>query len=103
MIEKVVPGQTESTLEMLRLIPECEVEPIESGCCGLAGSFGYEVEHYDLSIKIAEMSLAPRVRQASPSTIICAAGTSCREQILHTTGRVALHPVEVVADALKPK
>jgi FAD/FMN-containing dehydrogenase/Fe-S oxidoreductase len=93
----------ESTLEMLRLVPECEVEPIEAGCCGLAGSFGYEIEHYDLSIEIAEMSLAPQVRDASPRTIICAAGTSCREQILHTTGRVALHPVEVVANALKPK
>jgi Fe-S oxidoreductase len=91
----------ESTLEMLRLVPECEVEPIETGCCGMAGSFGYEMEHYDLSLKIADIGLAPRIREASPTTIICASGTSCREQILHTTGRVAVHPVEVVADALK--
>jgi len=91
---------TESTLRMLRLIPKCQVEEIESGCCGMAGSFGYEEEHYDLSIQLAEMSLAPAVRSADSSTIICAAGTSCREQILHTTNRKALHPVEVFADAL---
>jgi len=91
---------TESTLEMLRLIPNCIVEEVESGCCGMAGSFGYEEEHYDLSIQLAEMSLAPAVRGAATETIICAAGTSCREQIAHTTERRALHPIEVFAEAL---
>ena len=66
----------------------------------MAGSFGYESEHYDLSIQLAEMSLAPTVRGEAPETIICATGTSCREQILHTTERVALHPIEVLADAI---
>lgn len=91
---------TASTHNMLNLIPNCDVEEIESGCCGMTGSFGYEVEHYDRSIKLAEMSLAPAVRAASSETIICAMGTSCREQIEHTTGRQALHPIEVVAEAL---
>lgn len=90
-----------NTLAALRLIPSCTIEPIESGCCGMAGSFGYEAEHYDLSLKLAEMSLAPAVRAATPDTIICASGTSCREQIEHTTGRCALHPIEVLAAALK--
>ena len=92
---------TENTLKMLQMIPNCTFEEIVSGCCGMAGSFGYEREHYDLSIQLAEMSLAPAVRAASSSTIICASGTSCREQIRHTTGRVALHPVEIFADALE--
>lgn len=91
---------TESTLDMLRLIPDCKVEQIDSGCCGMAGSFGYEIEHYDISIQLAEMSLAPAVRIASQSTIICATGTSCREQILHTTERQALHPVQILAEAI---
>jgi len=97
--QKVFFG-TASTHDMLKLIPNCELEEIESGCCGMAGSFGYEVEHYDLSIELAEMSLAPAVRAAPPETIICAMGTSCRKQIDHTTGRHALHPIEVVAEAL---
>ena len=91
---------TASTHDMLKLIPNCDVEEIESGCCGMAGSFGYETEHYDLSIELAEMSLAPAVRAAPSETIICAMGTSCREQIEHTTGRHALHPIEVMAEAL---
>jgi Fe-S oxidoreductase len=85
---------------MLQLIPNCRVEEIEAGCCGMAGSFGYEKEHYDLSIEMAEMSLAPAVRAASPDTIICAMGTSCREQIKHTTDRRAIHPIEVMAEAM---
>jgi FAD/FMN-containing dehydrogenase/Fe-S oxidoreductase len=91
---------TENTHKMLKLIPNCTVEEVDSGCCGMAGSFGYEREHYDLSIQLAEMSLAPAVRSAESSTIICASGTSCREQIHHTTGREAVHPIEIFADAL---
>ena len=91
----------DNTLKMMRMIPNCTVEVIESGCCGMAGSFGYEQEHYDLSIQLAEMSLAPAIRAAAPGTIICASGTSCREQIRHTTGKNALHPIELFAAALK--
>ncbi|HEY47410.1 MAG: hypothetical protein AMJ88_02440 [Anaerolineae bacterium SM23_ 63] len=97
--QKAVFG-TENTHKLLQLIPDCTIEEIESGCCGMAGSFGYEKEHYELSIKLAEMSLAPAVRGASEETIICASGTSCRDQIEHTTGRRAMHPIEVFADAL---
>jgi FAD/FMN-containing dehydrogenase/Fe-S oxidoreductase len=91
---------TESTHQLLRMIPNCTIEEVDSGCCGMAGSFGYEKEHYDLSIEIAELALAPAVRSASPETVISAMGMSCREQILDTTGREALHPIQIVVDAL---
>ena len=92
---------TQSVHQMLTLIPNCTVNEIDAGCCGMAGSFGYEKEHYDLSIQIAEISLAPAVRAAGQKTIICAMGTSCRDQIEHTTERGTLHPIEVLAAALK--
>jgi Fe-S oxidoreductase len=76
------------------------VEQIEAGCCGMAGAFGYEKEHYQVSLEIAELSLAPKIRATSEETIICASGTSCREQIAQTTNRQALHPLEVFASAL---
>jgi Fe-S oxidoreductase len=66
----------------------------------MAGAFGYEKEHYSLSLEIAELGLAPKIREADPETIICASGTSCREQILHTTNKEAVHPLEIFADAL---
>jgi Fe-S oxidoreductase/FAD/FMN-containing dehydrogenase len=91
---------TAGTHAMLKLIPNCAVEEVESGCCGMAGAFGYETEHYEMSIALSEMYLAPTVRSASPETIIAAPGTSCREQIAHTTNRRALHPIEVLAAAL---
>ncbi len=75
------------------------VAETDAGCCGVAGSFGYEAEHYDVSIAIAEDRLAPSVR-ANPGAVVVAAGTSCREQIEHTTGRTALHPAEVLASRL---
>jgi FAD/FMN-containing dehydrogenase/Fe-S oxidoreductase len=99
-IQKAIFG-TASTHAMLKLIPNCTVEEVNSSCCGMAGSFGYEAEHYDLSMKLAEMSLAPAVRAASPDTLIAAPGTSCREQIHHTTERGALHPIQILAAALK--
>ena len=76
------------------------VQLIPSGCCGMAGSFGYEIEHYDLSMQIGELVLFPAVRQAQ-NAIISAAGTSCRHQIKDGTGRRALHPAEILFDALK--
>jgi len=91
---------TASTLQMLRLISGSTVEEIEAGCCGMAGAFGYEKEHYQLSLEIAELELAPQIRKAANNTIICASGTSCREQIAHTTERTAKHPLEVFAEAL---
>jgi Fe-S oxidoreductase len=97
--QKAIFGTT-ATNELLSLIPNCLAEEIDSGCCGMAGSFGYEREHYDLSIKLAERRLAPAVRSAPSDTIICASGTSCRDQIEHTTGRHCLHPIEVLAGIL---
>jgi Fe-S oxidoreductase len=87
--------------KFLSLIPNATVSEIPSGCCGVAGSFGYEAEHYDLSLKIGEDRLLPAIREAAPTTLIAAAGTSCREQIEHNTERQAQHPVELFASALK--
>ncbi len=91
---------TENTLNLLKSLPHCVVEEIETSCCGMAGAFGYEKEHYQLSLEIAELDLAPRIRESAPDTIICASGTSCREQIGHTTQRSAIHPLEIFSDAL---
>ncbi len=88
------------TKKMLSIPENYSVEEIPSGCCGMAGSFGYEKEHRDLSMKIGEMVLFPAVRNASEDTIISASGTSCRCQILDGTGKKALHPVEIMYDAL---
>lgn len=84
----------------LTLPPNYSVSTVDSGCCGMAGAFGYEAEHYDISIAMAERSLAPAVRAALRETIVAAAGTSCRAQIADTTGRTALHPAEILRDAL---
>jgi Fe-S oxidoreductase len=84
----------------LRLVPGLEVETIESSCCGMAGSFGYEAAHYEVSMKMAELSLLPRVRAAKPDEIIVADGTSCRHQILDGTSRPAYHVAQVLHAAL---
>lgn len=86
--------------QILSLPVNYKVETIPSGCCGMAGSFGYEKEHYELSMQIAELVLLPAVRQAKPNQIIAATGTSCRHQIKDGAGVRALHPVEVLYDAL---
>jgi Fe-S oxidoreductase len=78
-----------------------EVHMIPSGCCGMAGSFGYEKEHFDLSMQIGELVLFPTVRKQPEEVIIAAAGTSCRHQIKDGTGRRALHPVEILWNSLK--
>ena len=76
------------------------VKVIPSGCCGMAGSFGYEKEHYEVSMKVGELVLLPAVRTAPESTIIAASGTSCRHQVKDGTGKKALHPVEVLWQSL---
>lgn len=93
-------ASTGSTKEMLSFPENYKVEEIQSGCCGMAGSFGYEKEHYDLSIQIGELVLFPEIRKSDKETIIAAPGTSCRQQIFDGTGRKALHPVEVLFNAL---
>ena len=77
------------------------VEEIPSGCCGMAGSFGYEKEHYDLSMKVGELVLFPAVRESRPGVVIAAPGTSCRHQIKDGTDREAKHPVEILFEALR--
>jgi FAD/FMN-containing dehydrogenase/Fe-S oxidoreductase len=84
----------------LRLVPDLSVKTIESSCCGMAGSFGYEAEHYDISMKMAEADLLPAVRKASSETLLVADGTSCRHQIAHGAKREALHVARVLELAL---
>ncbi len=88
------------TVKALELPVNYSVEIIPSGCCGMAGSFGYEVEHFALSQQVGELVLFPAVRAAAADTIVAAPGTSCRHQIKDGTGRHALHPAEVLFDAL---
>jgi len=89
------------TLEMLSIPVNYTVSEIPSGCCGMAGSFGYEKEHYELSNKIGELILFPEIRKQDKETIVAASGTSCRHHIKDGTGRVALHPVVVLFNALR--
>jgi FAD/FMN-containing dehydrogenase/Fe-S oxidoreductase len=87
------------TAELLRCIPGVDVRVLETGCCGMAGSFGYEKAHYDISTAIARIELLPALEQ-EPLALIVAPGTSCRHQIKDLTPRRALHPLEVVANRL---
>jgi Fe-S oxidoreductase len=84
----------------LALVPELEVETVQSSCCGMAGAFGYDAETYDVSVAMGELSLLPAVRGAEPGTLIVADGTSCRQQIDGGSGRQARHVARVLADAL---
>ena len=92
---------TGPTMQVLQAIPGAEVEEIPSGCCGMAGSFGYESEHYDISMKIGELQLFPAVRDAEPTAYLVADGTSCRTQIKDGTGRKALHLAELLAELIE--
>jgi len=89
------------TVAVLKLVPGLAVEVVESSCCGMAGSFGYETEHYDTSLAMAELSLLPAVRKAEADTLIVADGTSCRHQIADGAARDALHVVRVLERALQ--
>lgn len=100
----------EKTAAMLRLLPGCQLHVIPSSCCGMAGSFGYEKEHYKTSLAIGEMVLFPTIRKAMQNTstqqnvptIVAAPGTSCRQQILDGTGVHAVHPIQIMYQWLKP-
>ncbi|WP_234734648.1 FAD-binding and (Fe-S)-binding domain-containing protein [Tellurirhabdus bombi] len=89
-----------ATKKMLSLPKNYEVQLIPSGCCGMAGSFGYESEHYTLSMQVGELVLFPTVRQQPESVLIAAPGTSCRHQIKDGTGRIAKHPAEILYESL---
>ena len=90
-----------ATLDMLKLPPNFEVNEILSGCCGMAGSFGYEKEHFEVSMKIGQERLFEPIRQAGSDVEIVAAGTSCRHQISDATGRRARHWAELLVEVLQ--
>jgi len=89
-----------ASVRSLSLPRNYTVETMPSGCCGMAGSFGYHAEHFELSMQIGELALFPAVRAAAADVLVAAPGTSCRHQIRDGTGRVALHPVEILHAAL---
>ena len=93
-------SSVQSSIQLMSLPENYHVENIPSGCCGMAGSFGYEKEHFEVSMQVGELVLFPAVRSADAETIIAAPGTSCRHQIKDGTQRHAQHPVEVLYDAL---
>ena len=97
--QKAVGSLTDS-VTALSLPANYTVQTIPSGCCGMAGSFGYEKEHYDVSMKIGELVLFPSVRKNASSCTVAAPGTSCRHQIKDGTGEKALHPIEILLEAL---
>jgi Fe-S oxidoreductase len=97
--QKALSG-TAATMALLRGIPGAEVIEVDAGCCGMAGSFGFEAEHYELSMSIGELRLFPAVRAEPEETIIAATGVSCRQQIAHGTGRPARHPLEIIRQVL---
>tara|TARA_R110002124_G_scaffold267367_1_gene434573 strand:+ start:8248 stop:11175 length:2928 start_codon:yes stop_codon:yes gene_type:complete len=97
--QKALANQ-KSSFDILNLPENYKVTIIPSGCCGMAGSFGYEKEHYEVSMQIGEQTLFSAVRKASEDTIIAANGTSCRHQIKDGTGRVAMHPITILKESL---
>lgn len=100
--QKALVGIAPSS-RILSLPPGYSVTEVDSGCCGMAGSFGYEAEHYDISIKMGERRLLPAVREQHEETLVVAAGVSCRDQIQHGAGRRAYHPAEILRMALIPR
>ena len=98
--ERAVCG-TEGTMAAVKLLPGATVQEIDAGCCGMAGSFGFEKEHYDFSLQVGEGRLFPAIRSAGPETQVVLTGMSCRDQVEHATGRHIRHPIELLADALE--
>jgi Fe-S oxidoreductase len=92
-------GTIGAAVKALQLIPGLSAESFDSTCCGMAGSFGYEAEHYEMSLKIGELGVLPRIRAAPPGTLLAANGTSCRHQIADAAGREARHLVRILDDA----
>jgi Fe-S oxidoreductase len=97
--QKALVG-SKGSVDALKLIPTLDVTVLDAGCCGMAGAFGYEKEHYDLSVQIANLALIPAIT-SEPDALVVATGTSCRHQIRDLTGRRAMHPLEVLAEELK--
>jgi Fe-S oxidoreductase len=85
-------GLEAASRALLARIPSCHVVNLDAGCCGMAGSFGYAREHYDLSRRIGERKLLPAARSLQPGSVLVAAGVSCRQQVAHFAGARAVHP-----------
>jgi len=98
--QKALVG-TAGTADALRLVPHQDVTVLDAGCCGMAGAFGYEKEHYDVSVAVANLALLPALA-SNPGATVVATGTSCRHQVRDLTGRRAWHPLEVLAAAATP-
>ena len=94
-------GLLPSARALLSRIPSCTVTDLEAGCCGMAGSFGYAREHYDVSRQIGERKLLPAARAMAPGAVLVAPGTSCREQVKHFTGVTAVHPAQLLQSLLR--
>ena len=92
-------GTAGAAATALSLIPELTVETFDSTCCGMAGSFGLEAEHYEVSMRIGELGVLPKMRAAAPDTLLAACGTSCRHQIAEGAGRKARHIVRILDEA----
>src|SRR5438067_1501693 len=92
-------GTAMAAADALRIIPELKVETFDSTCCGMAGSFGLEAEHYEVSLKIGELGVLPKMRAAAPDTVLAACGTSCRHQIADAAARDARHIVRILDEA----
>ena len=92
-------GTVGAAVNALKMIPGLSVEIFDSTCCGMAGSFGYEAEHYEMSLKIGELGVLPKMRAAPPGTLLAANGTSCRHQIADVLGREARHIVRLLDEA----
>ncbi|MFL2755705.1 MAG: (Fe-S)-binding protein [Dehalococcoidia bacterium] len=95
--QKALVG-TSPAMQLLNRIPGLETTEINSGCCGMAGSFGFDKSHYDISMDIGEMTLFPRIREESDDVIIISEGVSCRQQIQEGTKRNSKHIVQILAD-----
>jgi FAD/FMN-containing dehydrogenase/Fe-S oxidoreductase len=95
-------GTVTAAVTALQMVPELAVETFDSTCCGMAGSFGFEAEHYDTSLRIGELGVFPKIRAAAPDTLLTACGTSCRHQIADGAGRDARHIVRILDEASTP-
>jgi len=93
-------GVMAGSVKLLQKIPGSQVDVLDAGCCGMAGSFGFEHEHYDVSMKIGGLRLFPAVNGATPDVLVAATGVSCRQQIAHGTGRKAAHPIVLLHSAM---
>jgi Fe-S oxidoreductase len=93
-------GLVSDVAATLALVPDLKVRTIESGCCGMAGAFGYAAEHYDVSMRMAELDLLPALRRTPEGALVVADGTSCRQQIADGAGREAVHVARVLERAL---